>query len=123
VKNPPKVAPKSVKPLPNSMWGANCGVCDKPQARWEYTHDDKKKMLCSRCLLYRSKLSHTFEGSLAQMIAEVEKNTGFTFKKKGGELVNAGDADRIAGAIVFANRVHAIRDIITLASVMARSKE
>jgi hypothetical protein len=122
-KNPPKVAPKAVKPLPKSMWGANCAICDKPHAKWEYLHGDKRKILCSRCLLYRSKLSNTFEGGLKEMIKAVERERGIAFKKKDGELTNADDADRIAGAIVFANRVHAIRDVITLASVMARGRK
>lgn len=119
---PPIVTPKEIRPLPRAMWGANCDNCDKPHAKWEYTvfgNRTKQKRMCSKCMLYESKLGKSLAVGIEALIKEVEKELGTKFQKKDGKIVKVEDADRIFGAVVFANRVHAVRDVITLASLQA----
>lgn len=108
--------PRTLRPLPQSLWGHSCAWCDKAQSVWELFEAEKErarrkgKPLCSLCWLYESTWGREYRESLNELIRAVEAATDDTFQKTGdGRLWACRDADRLLGSIAVTSRIAAQR--------------
>ena len=98
--------PKSLRPLPQSLWDIACEWCNKRQSRWEIPKGRAGEPLCSMCWLYESEWAKPRREDVDMLIREVETETGEQFKRlEDGRLWSCEDADRIVGAIAVTSRI------------------
>lgn len=101
--------PNNIRPLPKSMQGVACSVCNKTQAVWERTRvrtDQQGDPTCSLCWLYESKWGKDNGDQIGKLVSAVEDKLGRLFKKRdNAQLARCRDADRIMSAIVTTTRL------------------
>lgn len=115
--------PKTLRPLPQSLWGLSCAWCDKTQARWELSQPDilrKAEPICSLCWLYDSDWGRQHRHDIDLMIQDIEIECGSRFARleagttpdQAARLCRCQDGDRVLAAIAVTSRVFAYRGLM-----------
>ena len=100
---------KFLRPLPRSMQGVACSMCDRLQACWQLTLPFKEEQAaCSLCLLYHPEV---WSKDIQQAITNVETGVGHMFERDvNARLLKCADADRVMGVVVLTARVMGVRE-------------
>ena len=98
-----------LRPLPRSMQGVACAMCDRMQSCWQYVPPFKdEQTVCSLCVLYHPEV---WNKEIEQAITNVETGVGHMFDRDvNGRLVKCADADRVVGVVVLTARVLGVRE-------------
>lgn len=106
------IDPRTIRPLPKSLWGATCAWCDKRQSRWELLlgRDQDAKIVCSVCMLYDSAWSSDKQQEIEQLIVDIESGGASKFLRDPlGRLVPSR-ADQVMAAIAMTSRMFRLGD-------------
>lgn len=100
---------KNLRPLPRSMQGVACALCDRMQSCWQLTVPfQEEKTVCSLCLLYHPEV---WNKQIEQAITNVETGVGHMFERDvHARLLKCADADRVMGVVVLTARVLGVRE-------------
>lgn len=112
-----------LRPLPKSMWGANCVNCDKSQAMWEMGPTSEPNPVCSLCFLYESKWSEKRIDEIHAMVRDVETHTGEPMLRATDNvtLLSAKDGNKILGALAMTSRMFQLQD--KMGAVKAKAEQ
>jgi hypothetical protein len=100
---------KRLRPLPRSMQGVACALCDRMQSCWQLTVPFKdEQTVCSLCVLYHPQV---WTKEIQQAITNVETGAGHMFERDvNARLTRCSDADRVLGVVVLTDRILGVRE-------------
>lgn len=98
-----------LRPLPRSMQGVACALCDRTQSCWQLVLPlQDEQTVCSLCVLYHPDV---WNKKIEEAITNVETGVGHMFERDvNARIVRCADADRVMGVVVLTARILGVRE-------------